>query len=69
MNIFMFYSQKLSNMLLGKSGGQLLRAPKIMKGWAKVDMMLVNVSDGMVKVKSDAVRTVLHSVCNITSIN
>jgi len=32
-------------------------------------LMLVNVSDGMVKVKSDAVRTVLHSVCNITSIN
>ena len=56
------------NMLLGKMRGQLLRAPK-MKGWAKVEMMLVNVSDGMVKVKSDAVRTVLHSVCNITSIN
>ena len=41
------------NVLLGKIRGQLLRAPKIMKGWAKVEMMLVNVSGGMVKVKSD----------------
>ena len=34
-----------------------------------MEMKLVNVSGGMVRVKSDAVRTVLHSVYNITSMN
>ena len=56
-------------MLLGKIRGQLFRGPKIIKGWAKVKMVLVNMSGGMLKVKSNVVRTVLHSACNITSMN
>ena len=56
MNIFMFYSQKLSNMLLGKSGGQLLIATETMKrlGQSRNDAQLrmslvVKVKTGSVK--------------------
>ena len=56
MNIFMFYSQKWSNMLLGKSGGQLLTATETMKrlGQSRNDAQLrmslvVKVKTGSVK--------------------
>ena len=50
MNIFMFYSQNVSNMLLGMSGGQLLIAPERMKRQGQVETTLSCVSGGEGKV-------------------
>ena len=59
MNIFMFYSQNVSNMLLGMSGGQLLIAPESMKRLGQSGNAVQLWMCLVVKAKSDTVKNTI----------
>ena len=54
--------QKVSNMLLGKSGGQLLTAPERMKQLGQRGNNTLSWMRLVVKVKYNAVRTIMHRI-------